>query len=83
MEVAPKQADPVPGPRPAPELARYDKMSAERAGVPRPSTRACPTGHGAGVLATVLDHDGQQLSATQTRTQGLSVTSRMHFSGEE
>ena len=37
VTVAPKQADPVPGPRPAPELARYDKMSAERAGVPAPA----------------------------------------------
>src|SRR5207302_8778846 len=33
-----KLADPVPGPRPAPELARYDKMSAERAGVPATET---------------------------------------------
>ena len=31
---SPKQADPVPGPRPAPELARYDKIQAERAASP-------------------------------------------------
>ena len=34
--VSPKQADPVPGPRPAPELARYDKINAERAGQSAP-----------------------------------------------
>ena len=36
---SPKRADPVPGPRPAPELARYDKIYAERAGVPSPPPR--------------------------------------------
>jgi hypothetical protein len=30
--VSPKRADPVPGPRPAPELARYDRIQAERSG---------------------------------------------------
>src|SRR5207248_11265854 len=32
--VSPKTADPAPGPRPAPELARYDQLHAERDGVP-------------------------------------------------
>ena len=32
--VSPKLADPVPGPRPAPELARYDRITAERAAQP-------------------------------------------------
>ena len=45
---SPKQADPVPGPRPAPELARYDQIHAERAGRSRPGHRACLAGHGAG-----------------------------------
>ena len=45
---SPKQADPVPGPRPAPELARYDQIHAERADHSRPGHRACPAGHGAG-----------------------------------
>ena len=69
---SPKQADPVPGPRPAPELARYDKIQAERAGVPAPETGPAQPGTALGVLATVLDHDGQQLSATQTRNQALA-----------
>jgi len=37
--VSPKQADPVPGPRPAPELARYDNIHAERAGPSAPPTQ--------------------------------------------
>ena len=45
--VSPKRADPVPGPRSAPELARYDKIHAERPGVPAPATHH-PGGHGAG-----------------------------------
>ena len=32
--VSPKLADPVPGPRPAPELARYDRITAGRDGQP-------------------------------------------------
>jgi hypothetical protein len=69
---SPKQADPVPGPRPAPELARYDRIEAERAGVPAPETDPAQPGTALGVLAAVLDHDGQQLSATQTRRQALA-----------
>src|SRR6185437_14453401 len=70
--LSPKLADPVPGPKPARELARYDKILAERAGVPAPETGPAQPGTALGVLATVLDHDGQQLSATQTRRQALA-----------
>ena len=70
--VSPKRADPVPGPRPAPELARYDKIHAERPGVPAPAPPPAPAGTALGVLSAVLDHDGQQLSATQTRNQALA-----------
>jgi len=69
---SPKRADPVPGPRPAPELARYDQIHAERDGVPAPATGPAPPGPALGVLAGVLDRDGQQLSATQTRQQALA-----------
>ena len=41
---SPKRADPVPGPRPAPELARYDQIHAERGGVPAPVTPPAPPG---------------------------------------
>ena len=70
--VSPKRADPVPGPRPAPELARYDQIHAERRGVRAPVVRPAPPDAALGVLADVLDRDGQQLSATQTREQALA-----------
>ena len=70
--VSPKRADPVPGPRPAPELARYDQIHAERSVLPAPATPPAPAGTALGVLAAVLDHDGQQHSATQTRHQALA-----------
>ena len=70
--VSPKRADPVPGPRPAPELARYDQIHAERRDVRAPVIRPAPPDAALGVLAGVLDRDGQQLSATQTRQQALA-----------
>ena len=69
---SPKRADPVPGPRPAPELARYDQIHAERDGVRAPAPRPASPGTALGVLASVLDRDGQQASATQTRQQALA-----------
>jgi conjugative relaxase-like TrwC/TraI family protein len=69
---SPKRADPVPGPRPAPELARYDQIQAERDGVRAPAPRPAPPGAALGVLVGVLDRDGQQHSATQTRQQALA-----------
>ena len=69
---SPKRADPVPGPRPAPELARYDQIQAERDGVRAPATPPAASGAALGVLAGVLDRDGQQHSATQTRQQALA-----------
>ena len=69
---SPKRADLVPGPRPAPELARYDQIHAERDGVRAPAPRPASPGTALGVLASVLDRDGQQASATQTRQQALA-----------
>jgi len=70
--VSPKRADPVPGPRPAPELARYDQIHSERTGVRAPAPRPARPGEALSVLAGVLDRDGQQASATQIRQQGLA-----------
>ena len=67
--VSPKRADPVPGPRPAPELARYDSRTAERAAQPDTMAEADDA---LAVLAGVLDRDGTQLSASQTRRQALA-----------
>jgi hypothetical protein len=69
---SPKRADPVPGPRPAPELARYDQIHAERDGVRAPAPRPASPGTALGVLASVLDRDGQQQSATQIRQHALA-----------
>ena len=65
---SPKIADPVPGPRPAPELARYDRRATTPGG---PAAAAAPPDP-VTVLAGVLDRDGQQHSATQTRHQALA-----------
>jgi hypothetical protein len=65
---SPKTADPVPGPRPALELARYDRRATISGG---PAEPAAP-GEALAVLAGVLDRDGQQHSATQTRNQALA-----------
>ena len=66
---SPKTADPAPGPRLAPELARYDRRAAS--GGPAAAAAATPADP-VPVLAGVLDRDGQQHSATQTRNQALA-----------
>ena len=75
--VSPKRADPAPGPRPAPELARYDKHATAPAAGPDPATEPAGTRDALGVLADVLDRDGQQLSATQTWQQALADTDHL------
>jgi hypothetical protein len=69
---SPKRADPAPGPRPAPELARYDQKHTERAGPTAPATPPAPAGEALAVLSAVLERDGQLLSATQDRHQALA-----------
>ncbi len=66
---SPKRADPAPGPRPAPELARYDRLTTTSPGG-RPA--AARPADALAVLAGVLDRDGQQHSATRARRQALS-----------
>jgi AAA domain/TrwC relaxase len=66
---SPKLADPMPGPRPAPELARYDRRAAGPAAQPDPATAIREA---LAVLANVLGRDGQQRSASQIRNQALS-----------
>ena len=68
--MSPKTADPVPGPRPAPELARYDRRTIAPSGPAAPAATA--PGEALAVLAGVLSRDGQQYSATQTRDQALA-----------
>ena len=68
---SPKRADPAPGPRPAPELARYDRLSGQRAD-PAPTSNGGDAKDPTGVLAEVLGRDSGQLSASQTWQQALS-----------
>jgi hypothetical protein len=70
--LSPKLADPAPDPRPAPELARYDKHVTGQAAGPDPAAEPAGTRDALGVLADVLERDGQQLSATQTWQQALA-----------
>jgi hypothetical protein len=50
----PKRADPVPGPRPAPEPARYDNNRAERSGLLAPPLSSAPPGQALAVLTAEL-----------------------------
>jgi conjugative relaxase-like TrwC/TraI family protein len=70
--LSPKIADPTPGPRPAPELARYDRLTAESSGEPLDADQTAGTGDALGILSDVLQRDGQQLSALETQQQALS-----------
>jgi TrwC relaxase/AAA domain len=70
--LSPKLADPAPGPRPAPELARYDQHAAGPAAGPDPAAAPAGTRDALAVLSDVLERDGQQLSATQAWQQALA-----------
>jgi hypothetical protein len=69
-------ADPAPGTRPAPELERHERNRQEREGY-LPAQRPAPQGgrdprEPIAVLADILDRDGAQLSATETRQRNLA-----------
>ncbi len=72
-----RSADPQPGTRPAPELARYDRIRRERAGYP-PMPLFGAQSHQVGerepiaVLADVLNRDGAELSASAIRQRNLA-----------
>jgi hypothetical protein len=64
----PNQVDLLPGPRPAPELDRYDRRT-----TPAPvSTGGDRPESALGVLAGVIARDGQEPSAVRVRQQALS-----------
>ena len=72
----PKVADPRPGTRAAPELERYERIRREREGF-LPAQSAAGLGHldprePIAVLADVLDRDGAELSASETRRRNLA-----------
>jgi hypothetical protein len=73
---APREADPLPGPRPAPELARAARMEADRVGQLREVSR--DRGHEAlAVLTGVLSRDGAELSALQTQEQSFAAATNL------
>jgi hypothetical protein len=72
-----RPADPQPGPRPALELDRYDRIRGERAGCPpMPIFGAQPRQPGdrepVAVLADVLSREGAELSASVVRQRNLA-----------
>ena len=68
-----KLADPAPGARPAPELARYDRLAAQD-GASAPGGRGEPeAADPVSVLAQIIaDRDGTEQSASQAWRQALS-----------
>jgi ATP-dependent exoDNAse (exonuclease V) alpha subunit len=75
-------ADPKPGPEPAPELARQERLGRERAGLDTGQAVQAGGRHEPGmtaeqILARCLDRDGQQLSATDTRAAEWSDADRL------
>jgi AAA domain/TrwC relaxase len=75
-------ADPRPGPRPAPELARAERLDLEHAGLcdtqARPAREEVTAEQ---VLAQCLGRDGQQLSATDMRAAEWSDADRLDVLG--
>ena len=72
----PKVADPQPGTRAAPELERYERIRREHEGF-LPAQPAAGPGNldprePIAVLADVLDRDGAELSASETRRRNLA-----------
>jgi conjugative relaxase-like TrwC/TraI family protein len=74
--VTPKLADPRPGTRPAPELARFQRLTTERAGEALPAPRRA-SHEAAGVLADVLDRDGAELAALETQQRSSSSSDNL------
>ena len=77
VSTTPPTADPASGTRPAPELERYERTRHERTGH-LPAERLAAGGSGPdprepiAVLADILDRDGTQIPATQTRQRNLA-----------
>jgi hypothetical protein len=76
MTTSPRKSDPAPGPQPAPELARFDRLERARAGRPPvdPQPGQPPPGYrqAVAVLADVVARDSTGLSATEYRRRQLA-----------
>ena len=72
-----KVADATPGTRPAPELARHERIERERAGLPEQARILTPqekelARDPKAVLAEVLERDGTEYSALETKQRNLA-----------
>jgi hypothetical protein len=80
-----KVADPAQGTRPAPELERSERARQVRDGYLPTQPPASPGGpdprEPIAVLADILDRDGTQLSATETRTRNLASADHLAVLG--
>lgn len=74
-------ADPTPGPRPAAELARYDRLAREAAGQAGPRRAAAEVASAEEVLGQCMARDGRQMSAADTRQAGWSDADRLDVLG--
>ena len=76
----PRLADPDTGTRPAPELARHKRMTAERAGepvpAPHPSSSPDPR-EPVAVLLDVAERDDAQVSATEYQRRELTAADNL------
>lgn len=80
-----RPADPAPGTRRAPELARYQRLQRERQGEPAAAAVHDQTNpdprEPVAVLADVLERDGGQLSASQTLARNLANADHLALLG--
>ena len=67
-------ADPKPGVRPAPELARQERIERERAGLPEPEQQGPSelAREPIAVLSDVLENEGAELSALEVQRRNLA-----------
>jgi hypothetical protein len=71
--IQPREADPAPGTRPDPELARAERVDQERAGLPsEPSEKAEQEREPIAVLADCMDRHDSEESATEYQRRVLA-----------
>ena len=79
--IPPKVSDPRPGTRAAPELERYERIRREREGFlsaqPAAGSRSLDPRESIAVLADVLERDGAELSASETRRRNLAIADHL------
>src|SRR5262249_54139672 len=73
VAIQPREAEPQPGTRPDPELARHERVQHERAGLPpEPATQAEHQREPIAVLADCMDREESEESASEYRQHALA-----------